>query len=87
MTEVALDEEDKNRISNFVSKSRLDDLSTCLSVQLLKKDVGRCRIFDDVVTRSSNLNFVLRVVSVTRRAVHILGRAIASKMRLCKKDL
>ena len=87
VTEIALDKEDKKCISNFVSKSRLDDLSTCLSVQAHKKEVGRCGIFDDVVNRSSSLDFVLRVVAVTRRAVHILGRFLASKMGHCKNDL
>ena len=62
-------------------------MSTCLSVQAHKKEVGRCGIFDDVVNRSSSLDFVLRVVAVTRRAVHILGRFLASKMGHCKNDL
>ena len=56
VTEIILNEEDKQRISKFVCKNRLEDVSKCLVIGSKNVDSLVSGIFDDVIDRSSSLD-------------------------------
>ena len=70
ITKLVLDEVDKQEVSKFVSKTRLDDLKTCLTVKAGMTNNSDGHILKTILNRSSNLNFILRVTSLVRRAIN-----------------
>ena len=67
VTEASLSSEDHMRVSKFISKSKLSEISTTLNVSSKYAELEN--IFSSLIGSSSNLEFIQRVAAVSIRAV------------------
>ena len=69
VTEIALSDSDHEKVSRFISKSKLDPMSIALNSNsgiIVEKDH---HLFDQLLEKSGSLEYALRIVAVVRRAV------------------
>ena len=74
VSEFSLNKEDDQKMSQFYCKSRLGEITTTLTVVTLPDTVSN--IFEGLLERSNNLDFVLKVVAVTTRAAKMFLQSL-----------
>ena len=82
VTEPNLSKEDLQVVDKFVCKSKLDVISATLNVKSEYVANNSLNIFSDLINKSSDLQFILRVTAVTKRAVKKFKSCLSRKVAL-----